>query len=103
MDKEAISEIVALAEDDIHALKPGFCRVNFNYFISREEFDFILSAIEQIAQHGWKLLPLYALCLRTVSIGSTVWKRTTTATMLHSIALMLSESLRNCSLKRTIL
>jgi len=48
-----------------HAHKPGWCRVNFNYFIREEEFQFIIKAIEQVAEHGWKLLPLYALCLKT--------------------------------------
>ena len=65
MTKKAIDELFPLAEKDFHSLKPGFCRVNFNYFIDEEEFDYILSAIEQIAEHGWKLLPLYSLCLKT--------------------------------------
>jgi selenocysteine lyase/cysteine desulfurase len=65
MTKKAIDELFPLAEKDFHSLKPGFCRVNFNYFIDEAEFDYILSAIEQIAEHGWKLLPLYSLCLKT--------------------------------------
>ena len=65
MTKKAIEELVDLAEKEFHSLKPAFCRVNFNYFIDEAEFDYILSAIEQIAEHGWKLLPLYALCLKT--------------------------------------
>ena len=65
MTRKAIDELVDLAEKEFHSLKPAFCRVNFNYFIDEQEFDYILSAIEQIAEHGWKLLPLYALCLKT--------------------------------------
>ena len=65
MTQKAIQELVGLAVDDFHSLKPGFCRVNFNYFIDKEEFDYIMTAIEQIAEHGWKLLPLYAICLKT--------------------------------------
>jgi hypothetical protein len=34
-------------------------RVNFNYFIEEEVFDFILSAVEIVASDGWKLLPQY--------------------------------------------
>lgn len=40
-------------------IKPGWARVNFNYFISEEVFSFLLQAVHLIAEHGWKLLPLY--------------------------------------------
>jgi hypothetical protein len=41
-------------------IKPGWVRVNFNYFISDAVFEFILSAVELIASDGWRLLPQYA-------------------------------------------
>jgi selenocysteine lyase/cysteine desulfurase len=41
-------------------IKPGWVRVNFNYFISETVFEFILEAVEFIADHGWKLLPEYS-------------------------------------------
>jgi hypothetical protein len=40
-------------------IKPGWVRVNFNYFISEPMFQFILAAVEMVASEGWKLLPLY--------------------------------------------
>jgi hypothetical protein len=40
-------------------IKPGWVRVNFNYFISEETFDFILEAVHLVATEGWKLLPSY--------------------------------------------
>ena len=40
-------------------IKPGWVRVNFNYFISEPVFEFILSAVELVASDGWRLLPLY--------------------------------------------
>ncbi len=40
-------------------IKPGWIRVNFNYFISDEVFNFILEAVHIVAAHGWKLLPWY--------------------------------------------
>ena len=40
-------------------IKPGWVRVNFNYFISEEEFRFIVEAVALIATHGWRMLPLY--------------------------------------------
>ena len=40
-------------------IKPGWVRVNFNYFISEQTFDFILGAVEAIADEGWRLLSHY--------------------------------------------
>ena len=40
-------------------IKPGWVRVNFNYFISEAVFEFILSAVELVATDGWRLLPEY--------------------------------------------
>ena len=40
-------------------IKPGWIRVNFNYFISEPAFDYILDAVEMIARDGWRLLPHY--------------------------------------------
>lgn len=40
-------------------IKPGWVRVNFNYFISEETFQFILEAVHVIAAEGWRLLPRY--------------------------------------------
>jgi selenocysteine lyase/cysteine desulfurase len=41
-------------------IKPGWVRVNFNYFISEPVFEFILEAVELAAAEGWRLLPEYA-------------------------------------------
>ena len=40
-------------------IKPGWVRVNFNYFVSEAVFTFILEAVHLIAEHGWRLLPDY--------------------------------------------
>ncbi len=40
-------------------IKPGWVRVNFNYFISEKVFDFLLQAVHLVANEGWKLLPQY--------------------------------------------
>lgn len=47
--------IVAGAE----SVKPGWVRVNFNYFISEPVFAFLLGAVSFIAEHGWEFLPQY--------------------------------------------
>ena len=41
-------------------IKPGWVRVNFNYFISEAVFAFILDAVDLVASEGWRLLPDYA-------------------------------------------
>lgn len=40
-------------------IKPGWVRVNFNYFISEPVFEFLLDAVDLVATDGWKLLPDY--------------------------------------------
>ena len=40
-------------------IKPGWVRVNFNYFISEAVFEFILDAVDLVASEGWRLLPDY--------------------------------------------
>ena len=40
-------------------IKPGWVRVNFNYFISETTFDLLLRAVRLVAEEGWKLLPHY--------------------------------------------
>ncbi len=41
-------------------IKPGWARLNFNYFISEETFEFLCQAVEIVASDGWKLLPQYS-------------------------------------------
>ena len=47
------------------AIKPGWVRVNFNYFISEAVFQFILDAVDFVATDGYKLLPSYRLNVET--------------------------------------
>jgi len=42
-------------------LRPGWVRLNFNYFIDDSTLDYLLSAVELVASHGWRLLPYYQL------------------------------------------
>jgi selenocysteine lyase/cysteine desulfurase/CRP-like cAMP-binding protein len=41
------------------ALKPGWARVNFNYFISPRELRYVIEAVQLVALYGWALLPAY--------------------------------------------
>jgi selenocysteine lyase/cysteine desulfurase len=40
-------------------IKPGWVRVNFNYFISEPVFRYVLDAVDIVATDGWRLLPRY--------------------------------------------
>ncbi|CAI9753072.1 unnamed protein product [Fraxinus pennsylvanica] len=46
-------------------VKPGWTRVSFPYYMSKEEFEFILAAIEFLAIYGQRFLPLYHFNWRT--------------------------------------
>jgi selenocysteine lyase/cysteine desulfurase len=45
--------------DGGEGIKPGWVRVNFNYFISETVFRYIVDAVHLVAEHGWRLLPRY--------------------------------------------
>jgi selenocysteine lyase/cysteine desulfurase len=53
--KEFEREIVRGCE----GIKPGWVRVNFNYFLSETQFQYVLDAIHLVANDGWRLLPHY--------------------------------------------
>ena len=40
-------------------IKPGWVRVNFNYFIDERVFSYVDDAVLFVAEHGWKLLSDY--------------------------------------------
>ena len=48
-------------------MKPGWSRVSFPYYMEEEEFEFILTAIEFVANYGQRFLPLYSYNLRNGS------------------------------------
>jgi len=50
-------------------IKPGWVRVNFNYFISDVVFRFIIDAVDFIARVGWRLLPHYDF-----DAGTGIWR-----------------------------
>jgi len=50
-------------------IKPGWVRVNFNYFLSEPVFRYIVSAVHLVARHGYKLLPDY-----TFDPASGLWR-----------------------------
>ncbi|MCP4935835.1 MAG: aminotransferase class V-fold PLP-dependent enzyme [bacterium] len=52
----------AFEESIVHGcngIKPGWTRIGFNYFFSDTVANYIIEAINLVAEHGWKLLPHY--------------------------------------------
>ena len=47
------------ADEGWMSLKPGWARVNFNYFIGEHEFRYIVDAVHLVAAFGWALMPAY--------------------------------------------
>ncbi|CAF1394188.1 unnamed protein product, partial [Rotaria sp. Silwood1] len=62
----------------IELMKPGFTRFNLSYFASDEEVDYILNAVEFIANDGWKFLSLY-----TYDVKTAVWRPRTISSGNH--------------------
>ncbi|HEY8568851.1 aminotransferase class V-fold PLP-dependent enzyme [Microbulbifer sp.] len=52
----AIEQLVSEGES---ILKPGWVRLNFNYFLDEETVDYLIDAIELIAEFGHRMLPYY--------------------------------------------
>jgi selenocysteine lyase/cysteine desulfurase len=40
-------------------IKPGWVRVNFNYFVAEEVVDYVIEAVRMVARDGWRLLGDY--------------------------------------------
>ncbi|KAL5225029.1 hypothetical protein ABZP36_011668 [Zizania latifolia] len=59
VDNELSLRIRSAILEGYSGLKPGWTRLSFAYYLSKEEFRFILSAIEFIAAYGHRFLPLY--------------------------------------------
>jgi len=59
IDLEHSSRFKMAINSGCEGIKPGWVRINFNYFIPEEIFRFLVEAVQFIADYGWKLLPLY--------------------------------------------
>ncbi|MEP4146965.1 MAG: aminotransferase class V-fold PLP-dependent enzyme [Halioglobus sp.] len=69
MDMDYSRAIEAEIQNGAMVLRPGWVRLNFNYFIDEQEFEYLLRAIELVAEHGWRLLPFYQF-----NTDSGVWQ-----------------------------
>ena len=59
MDMDYSRAIEKEIQQGAMVLRPGWVRLNFNYFIDEQEFEYLVRAMELVAEHGWRLLPYY--------------------------------------------
>ena len=59
IDLERSHEFEREISHGCEGIKPGWVRVNFNYFVSEAVFEYIVSAVVLVADHGWRLMPQY--------------------------------------------
>ena len=60
---------LAVTGSACEGIKPGWVRVNFNYFIDEQTFDYIVDAVRLVAAEGAALLPAY-----TFDPASGLWR-----------------------------
>lgn len=59
IDLEASRDFEREVKIGCEGIKPGWVRVNFNYFISEVVFRYVVDAVQLVAEHGWRLLGDY--------------------------------------------
>lgn len=69
IDRHTSSAIEQAVADGHMIIRPGWVRINFNYFISEEVFQYIVQAIDMVATHGWRMLPYYKF-----EESSAIWR-----------------------------
>jgi hypothetical protein len=69
IDLETSQELEQEIAQGCEGIKPGWVRVNFNYFITEAVFEYILSAVELVASDGWRMLPDYRF-----EVASGLWR-----------------------------
>ncbi|HSN44061.1 MAG TPA: aminotransferase class V-fold PLP-dependent enzyme [Propionibacteriaceae bacterium] len=65
IDLERSQRFAAQIATGCEGIKPGWVRVNFNYFLDDEVADYIIEAVRLVAQEGWKLLGDYSFDVDT--------------------------------------
>ncbi len=65
IDLDRSHEFEAEIAHGCEGIKPGWVRVNFNYFVSDAVADYLVEAVRLVARDGWRLLPDYRFDNRT--------------------------------------
>ncbi|PID96755.1 MAG: aminotransferase [Actinomycetales bacterium] len=59
IDLERSHEFEREIAQGCEGIKPGWVRVNFNYFLSDVVADYLIDAVRLVAREGWRMLPDY--------------------------------------------
>jgi selenocysteine lyase/cysteine desulfurase len=59
IDIERSHELEREITHGCEGIKPGWVRINFNYFISEAVFDYVVEAVRLVARDGWRMLGEY--------------------------------------------
>ncbi|MGS2724382.1 aminotransferase class V-fold PLP-dependent enzyme [Porticoccus sp. GXU_MW_L64] len=59
MDMAYSKALEAEMTKGLMVIRPGWVRMNFNYFIDEDTFEYLVRAVELVAEHGHKLMPYY--------------------------------------------
>ena len=60
IDLDRSHEFERQIADGCEGIKPGWVRVNFNYFLGDQVLDYIVDAVRMVARDGWRLLGDYS-------------------------------------------
>lgn len=69
IDPETSMEFSEEIAAGCEGIKPGWTRINVNYFLDEEEFTYLVTAVWLIAEHGHRLLPQY-----TFDPSTALWR-----------------------------
>lgn len=65
IDDTLSREVHQAIEAGFEAVRPGWSRLSFHYALDEETFAFLLAAVEFVAEHGARFVPLYRLDWRS--------------------------------------
>ena len=66
-------ETLLLEQSEI--MRPAFVRLSLPYFTSDSELEYALAALNAVADHGWRLLPIYCMVAKTGEWRHRTWAR----------------------------
>ena len=69
IDLDRSHEFERQIEGGCEGIKPGWVRVNFNYFLDEDVFSYIVEAVLLVAREGWRLLGDYRF-----DVATGLWK-----------------------------
>ena len=95
IDEERSQKFRCITQQGKLGFKPGWCRVNFHYLCSENEFEFICKTIEFVADYGYLFLNEYSFAVHSGDWTHLHFKDTNLINNLD-IKSILSSDLRNC-------